>query len=49
MANLGWAILLVGLALAVDVGWSEYRARRERREAGRRAATLASRYGLKRP
>ena len=48
MSNLGWAILLVGLALACDVAWSEYRVWRNRREAERRAATLTSRYGLPR-
>ncbi len=25
MSSLGWAILLVGLALSADVAWSEYR------------------------
>ena len=48
MSNLGWAILLVGLALASDVAWSEFRAWRSRRQARRRGATLTSRYGLPR-
>ncbi|MGO8914330.1 MAG: hypothetical protein ACLQJR_00315 [Stellaceae bacterium] len=48
MSSVGWAIVLVGLALAVDVVWSELRARKSRRAAKRRASTLTSRYGLPR-
>jgi uncharacterized membrane protein len=48
MASLGWAILLVGVALALDVAWSEYRSRRNRRAAEREGATLTTRYGLPR-
>ncbi len=48
MSSLGWAILLVGLGLALDVAWSEYRARRSRRAAERRTPTLTTRFGLPR-
>lgn len=48
MSNLGWAILLVGLALAMDVAWSEYRVGRRRRDAERRGGTLTTRFGLRR-
>jgi hypothetical protein len=48
MSSLGWAILLVGLALGLDVAWSEYRLRRGRRTAERRADTLTTRFGLPR-
>ena len=34
MSSVGWAILLVGLALAADVAWAEYRARYGRRWSG---------------
>ncbi len=48
MSSLGWAILLIGLALAMDVAWSEYRVRRSRRAGERRAQTLTTRFGLPR-
>jgi hypothetical protein len=48
MSSLGWAILLVGLALGLDVAWSEYRLRRSRRIRARRARTLTTRFGLPR-
>lgn len=48
MTSLGWAILLVGVALALDVAWSEYRTRRSRRASERRAPTLTTRFGLPR-
>jgi hypothetical protein len=48
MSSLGWAILLVGVALAMDVAWSEYRVRRGRRTGARRAETLTTRFGLPR-
>jgi hypothetical protein len=41
-------MLLVGLALGVDVAWSEYRLRRSRRTAERRAETLTTRFCLPR-
>jgi hypothetical protein len=36
MSNLGWTILLVGLALAAEVTWAEFREGRARRDAARR-------------
>jgi hypothetical protein len=48
MSSLGWAIVLVGLVLAIDVAWSEYRLRRRRRTGERRAQTLTTRFGLPR-
>ena len=48
MSSLGWAILLVGLALSADVAWSEYREWRARRDAMRRGRTLTSKFGLPR-
>jgi len=48
MSSLGWAILLVGAALASDVGWSEYREWRARREAVRRGRTITAKFTLRR-
>jgi hypothetical protein len=47
MSSVGWAILLVGLALAADVGWAEYREWRRRRDAARRGTTLTQKFGLR--
>jgi hypothetical protein len=46
MSSLGWAILLVGLALSADVAWAEYREWRARREAMKRGRTLTTKFGL---
>ncbi|HEX7969803.1 MAG TPA: hypothetical protein VF502_16385 [Stellaceae bacterium] len=46
MSSLGWAILLVGLALSADVAWTEYREWRSRRDAARRGRTLTTKFGL---
>ena len=46
MSSLGWAILLVGLALSADVAWSEYREWRARRDAIKRGRTLTTKFGL---
>jgi hypothetical protein len=46
MSSLGWAILLVGVALSADVAWTEYREWRARREAAKRGRTLTTKFGL---
>ncbi len=46
MSSLGWAILLVGLALSADVAWAEFRDWRARQEAIRRGRTLTSKFGM---
>ena len=46
MSSVGWAILLVGLALSADVAWAEFRDWRARREAIRRGRTLTSKFGI---
>jgi hypothetical protein len=48
MASLGLAILLVGMALAAEVAWTEYREWRARREAARRGDRSTSTAGLPR-
>jgi hypothetical protein len=48
MTSLGWAILLVGLALSGDVAWTEYREWRTRRDAQKNGTTLTTKYGLPR-
>jgi hypothetical protein len=46
MSSLGWAILVVGLALSADVAWAEYREWRARREAMKRGRTLTTKFGV---
>lgn len=46
MSNLEWAILLVGLVLTGDVGWTEFREWRARRLAMKRGRTLTTKFGL---
>jgi hypothetical protein len=46
MTSVGWAILMVGLALAGDVAWTEYREWRTRRDAEKNGTTLTTKYGL---
>jgi hypothetical protein len=48
MSSLGWAILLVGLALSADVAWAEYREWKCRRDAARRGSTLTAKFGIRR-
>ena len=48
MTSLGWAILLVGLALSADVAWTEYREWRARRAAQKTGTMLTAKYGLPR-
>jgi hypothetical protein len=48
MSNLGWAILVVGVALLADVAWAEYREWKSRRDAARRGRTLTAKFGLRR-
>jgi hypothetical protein len=48
MTSLGWAILLVGLALSADVAWTEYRTWRDRRDARKHGTTLTAKYGMPR-
>ncbi len=48
MSSLGWAIVLVGVTLAGDVAWSEFRARKSRRDAERRGSTLTAKFGIRR-
>ena len=48
MSSLGWAIVLVGLALAADVGWAEFREWKSRRDAARRGSTITARFGTRR-
>lgn len=48
MSSLGWAILLVGLILTLDVARTEFREWRERRMAMKRGRTLTARYGIRR-
>ena len=48
MSSLGWAILVVGLALSADVAWSEFREWKSRRDAARHGSTFTSRFGLTR-
>jgi len=45
MSHLGWAILLVGAVLSLDVGWMEYREWRSRRDAMKRGRTLTTKFG----
>ncbi len=46
MSSLGWAILVVGLALSADVAWTGYRDWRARRNAARWGRTLTTKFGL---
>ena len=46
MSSLGWAILVVGLALSADVAWAEYREWRARRQAMKRGRTLTTKFGV---
>jgi hypothetical protein len=46
MSSLGWAILLVGVALSADVAWAEYREWRARRQAMKRGRTLTTKFGV---
>jgi hypothetical protein len=46
MTSIGWAIFMVGLTLAGDVAWSEYREWRMRRDAEKNGTTLTTKYGL---
>ena len=48
MSHVGWSVLLVGLALAADVAWAEFRTWRRRRDARKHARTLTAKFGLKR-
>ena len=48
MTSLGWLLMLVGVALAGDVVWTEYREWRSRRDAQRNGTTLTTKYGLPR-
>ena len=48
MSSLGWAILLVGAALAAPVGWMEYRERRRSRDNRRHTRAAMTRLGLPR-
>jgi hypothetical protein len=49
MTSLGWAILLVGLALSADVAWSEFREWKARRDAAKRGSTLTAKFNLRHP
>jgi hypothetical protein len=40
MSSVGWAILMVGLALAAEVAWAEFRAWQARQSALRRAPAI---------
>jgi hypothetical protein len=42
--EIAWAIGIIGLLLAVETGWSEYREWRARREAVRRGRALIGGY-----
>ena len=46
MSNLEWAILLVGVVLTGDVGWTEFRDWRTRRLAMKHGRTLTTKFGL---
>jgi len=46
MSSLGWAILVVGVALSADVAWAEYREWRARRQAMKRGRTLTTKFGV---
>jgi hypothetical protein len=46
MSDLEWAILLVGVVLTGDVGWTEFRDWRARRLAMKRGRTLTTKFGL---
>jgi hypothetical protein len=46
MSSLGWAILVVGLVLSADVGWTEFRDWRARRLRRKRGRTLTTKFGL---
>lgn len=48
MSSLGWAILLVGAALAAQVGWMEYREWRKSRDSRRHTRAVMARLGLPR-
>jgi hypothetical protein len=48
MNDIGWAILITGVVLSLDVGWTEYRDWRARRAAVKRGRTLTTKYGLTR-
>jgi hypothetical protein len=48
MSSLGWAILVVGLALVADVAWAEYRAWKRQRDAARHGGTLTTKFVLRR-
>lgn len=48
MSSLGWAILVVGLALVADVAWAEYRVWKRERDALRRGGTLTRKFVLRR-
>lgn len=45
MSSLGWAILLVGAALAAQVGLMEYRERKKGRDHRRHTRTVITRLG----
>jgi hypothetical protein len=45
MSSVGWAILVVGLALAAEVAWSEFRAW-QRQSALRRAPAMDAKASL---
>lgn len=49
MSSLGWAILLVGVLLLLDVARAEYRDWRVRQNAKKSGRTLTAKFGLPRP
>jgi hypothetical protein len=48
MSSLGWAVLLVGAALAAQVGWMEYREWKKGRDYRRHTRAVITRLGLPR-
>jgi hypothetical protein len=48
MSSLGWAILLIGAALATPVGWMEYREWKKSRSERRHTRRVMARLGLPR-